>query len=217
MSGNFDQFLLGALLNIVSAVIIVRGIYYPWTQNRSYVFTYLAFNTTIYFVMAMLTSIELSVGVGFGLFAIFSVIRYRTEEMPIREMTYLFIVIAMPVINSIIASGGAWERVLIANGVVIAVLYVLEREWGFRFEVSKRVTYDRIELIHPDRMPDLVADLQARTGLAVTRVDVGRVDLLRDTAELNVFYDMPRTSGTAARRRGLQAEFQPAGRQLFEP
>jgi hypothetical protein len=214
MSSDLDTFLLGAGFNLLSAIIIVRFIYYPWTQNRSYVFTFLAFNPTIYFVMGLLTSIELSVGVGFGLFAIFSVIRYRTEEMPIREMTYLFVIIALPVMNSILSKGDAVDKVVIANATIIALLYVLEREWGFNFELHKRVTYERIDLIGPARREELIADLRNRTGLDVTRVEVGRIDLLRDTAELTIYFDDPGKGG--ARKSGLAAEYQPAGRHLLD-
>lgn len=213
MSADLRDFILGAGFNLLSAIIIARFIYYPWTQNRSYVFTFLAFNPTIYFVMGLLTSIELSVGVGFGLFAIFSVIRYRTEEMPIREMTYLFVIIALPVMNSIISDGGPVTEVVIANATIIALLYVLEREWGFTFELHKKVTYEKIELIPPARRDELVADLQARTGLPVTRVEVGRIDFLRDTAELTIYFDDPAKS---ARKAGLAAEYEPAGRHLLD-
>jgi hypothetical protein len=214
MSADLNEFVLGAAFNLLSAIIIVRFIYYPWTQNRSYVFTFLAFNPTIYFVMGLLTSIELSVGVGFGLFAIFSVIRYRTEEMPIREMTYLFVIIALPVMNSILVNGDAVDKVVVANVTIIVLLYILEREWGFNFEQHKRITYERIELITPARREELLADLRHRTGLAVTRVEVGRVDFLRDTAELTVFFATP--SSSDARQSGLAAEYQPAGRHLLD-
>lgn len=214
MSSDLNEFLLGAGFNLLSAIIIVRFVYYPWTQNRSYVFTFLAFNPTIYFVMSLLTSVELSVGVGFGLFAIFSVIRYRTEEMPIREMTYLFIIIALPVMNSILASGESTAKIVIANATIVALLYILEREWGFNFELHKRVTYEKIELITPARREELIADLRERTGLDVKRVEVGRIDFLRDTAELTVFFDDPAKHG--ARKSGLAAEYQPAGRHLLD-
>ncbi len=215
MSEELQRFIVGAAFNVVVAVVLVRFIYYPWTQNRSYVFTFIAFNVTIYFVMSLLTSIEVSIGVGFGLFAIFSVMRYRTEEMPIREMTYLFIIIALPVMNSFLSRGGKTAEVLIANGTILVLLYVLEREWGFAFEVRKRVVYEKIELITPERAGELIADLSARTGLAVKRVEVGRIDFLRDTAEVTMYYDYPAT-GPGRRRHGLAAEFQPIARQPVE-
>lgn len=189
MSTDLLNLVLGAVLNLVVALVIVRFIYYPRTQDRNYVFSFLAFNTVIYFVLALLTSVELSVGVGFGLFAIFSVLRYRTEETPIREMTYLFVLIALPVMNAVLMPTTNLAQLLLANGVVVAVLYVLEQGWGFRFEASSRVTYERIELIRPDRRAELIADLRIRTGLPVKRVQIGRIDLLRDATEIMLYYD----------------------------
>lgn len=213
---NMDFFLLGAAFNLAIAVVIVRWIYYPLTQNRGYVFTFLAFNPTIYFVMGLLTSIELSIGVGFGLFAIFTVIRYRTEEMAIREMTYLFMIIALPVMNSILSADAEIAKVLIVNLSLVALLFVLEREWGFHFEVSKRVTYDRVDLIRPESREALLDDLRQRTGLLVLRVEVGRIDLLRDTAELTIFYEVDPALARTGRKQSLATEFQPAGRQLLD-
>lgn len=192
MSTELTNLVLGAGLNLLIALLIVRFIYYPGTQNKNYVFTFLAFNTVIYFVLGLLTSVSLSVGVGFGLFAIFSVLRYRTDEIPIREMTYLFVIIALPVMNSVLMSSGALAELLAANGLVVAVLFVLEQGWGFRFEASKKITYERIDLITPANGEALLADLRQRTGLPVKRVTVGRIDFSRDTAEIVAYYDEPK-------------------------
>ena len=189
MFNELADSVLGAGLNLAVALIIVRFIYYPVTQNKNYVFTFLAFSTIIYFVLGLFTSTDLSVGVGFGLFAIFSVLRYRTDEMPIREMTYLFIIIALPVVNSIFMSDGDLAKLLVTNGVIVALLYVLEKEWGFHFEASQKITYEKVELITPDRREDLLTDLRQRTGLPIKRVDIGRLDFLHDSAEIRVYYE----------------------------
>ncbi|NUM43511.1 MAG: DUF4956 domain-containing protein [Anaerolineales bacterium] len=191
MSTELIHLIIGAVLNLLVAVTIVRFIYYPLTQDKNFVFTFLAFNTIVYFVLGMLTSTELSVGVGFGLFAIFSVLRYRTEEMSTREMTYLFIVIALPVMNSILISNEDYLRMLIANGSVVALLFVLEKGWGFHYETSKRVTYERMEWITPANRELLLADLRQRTGLPVKRIEIGRIDFLHDTADIKIYYDEP--------------------------
>lgn len=191
MSEDLPTFLASAAFNFAVAFVIVRFIYYPVTQDKRYVFSFLSFNTLIYFVLQFLTSSELSVGVGFGLFAIFSVLNYRTDEMPIREMTYLFAVIALPVVNSFISSDDALAQIAIANAAVVAVLYVLEKEWGFHFESSKKLTYEVIANIRPENYNALIEDLQGRTGLSVKRVEIGRLDFLRDTAQLRIFYDEP--------------------------
>lgn len=188
---NVVSIFAGFAINLLVALVIVRFIYYPANQNKNYVFTYLAFNTIIYFVMSFLTSAELSLGVGFGLFAIFSVLRYRTSAMSTREMTYLFIIIALPVMNSVLMRSDAWAVLLAVNTMVAAVLCVLEREWGFHYESSQSVRYDRIELITPDRRAELLADLRQRTGLPIKRVEIGRLNFLNDTAEMRIFYDEP--------------------------
>ena len=148
-------------------------------------------------MLGLLTSATLCVGVGFGLFAIFSVLRYRTDEMPIREMTYLFILIALPVMNSVMISEAKVAMLFVANGAILGLLIALEREWGFRFAGSKRVMYDRADLLGPANEERLLADLRERTGLAVARVDVKRIDFLHDAAELVIYYEEPRAKPAA--------------------
>ena len=195
MFTELTELLVGAALNLLIALVIVRFIYYPGTQNKNYVFTFLAFNTVIYFVLALLTDASISVGVGFGLFAIFSVLRYRTDEIPIREMTYLFVIIALPVMNSLLAVNEALSMMIVVNSFIVTLLYVLERGWGFRYEVSKKLTYERIELITPANSEALLADLRERTGLPVKRAAVGRIDFSRDTAEITIYYDQAQPNG----------------------
>ena len=188
MSAELVRYMGGAALNLVIALLIVRFIYYPVTQDKRYVLTFITFSTITYFVLGLLTSVDLSIGVGFGLFAIFSVLRYRTDEMPPREMTYLFVFIALPIMNSVLMEDGEVGQLLASNAFVVVVLFLLEKGWGFRFEESRRVVYDRIELVAPQRRDELIADLTARTGLAIKSVEVRRLDLLRDVAELRITY-----------------------------
>lgn len=216
MTSELSSLMLGAGINLVVALLIVRGIYYPVTQDKHYVFSFLAFNTVIYFVLGLLSSVELSVGVGFGLFAIFSVLRYRTSEIPIREMTYLFVVIALPVMNSVLMLNYQVAQLLFANGMVVALLFVLERQWGFHFEARKTVIYERIDLVTPANRERLLADLRERTGLPVKRVDVGRIDFLRDTTELTLYYDEPKAAPPAAQPALPVAELRPRSRPGVE-
>ena len=137
-------FFLSFCFNFLVAFIIVRFIYYPKKPNKSYVFTFLTFSTIFYFVMSLLTSVELSIGVGFGLFAIFSLLRYRTRTVPIRDMTYLFTIIALPVMNAFLLPKGNWLVAVMVNGTIVVVLFVLESGWGFHYEKSKRITYEKI-------------------------------------------------------------------------
>jgi len=186
---DFATFLLSFAFNLLVALVLVRFIYYPSTHDKRYVFTFLAFNTVIFFVLTFMTSVSIGVGVGFGLFAIFSILRYRTDPIPVREMTYLFIIAALPVMNSAASTDSVWLQLISANAAILLIMWLLEKEWGFRYEASKRVIYEKIELIRPDRRAELIADLEQRTGLTIKRVSIGKVDFLHDTADLRVFYE----------------------------
>jgi hypothetical protein len=188
---DLSNFLLSFGLNFLVALLIVRFIYYPSTHNKSYVFTFLGFNTVIFFVLSFMASIEIGIGVGFGLFAIFSILRYRTDPIPIREMTYLFIISALPLMNAAGINGTLWPQLLAANLAILVIMLVLEKEWGFHYEASKQIVYEKIELIRPGRRAELLADLESRTGLKIKRILVGKVDFLRDIANLKVYYDDP--------------------------
>jgi hypothetical protein len=185
---DLTTFLLGFLVNFVVGLIIVRFIYYPRTKDKRFVFTYLTFSTVIYFVVSLMANITIGIGVGFGLFAIFRIVRYRTEPMPVREMTYLFVLMSLPVMNSSGMLQTAWPQLLIANAVIILVLWLLEKEWGFEYQLPRHVVYEKIELIQPSRQAEMVADLEARTGRKVERVEVGKIDFLKDTADLRVYF-----------------------------
>jgi hypothetical protein len=189
---TFSDLYIGYAANLVVALVIVRGIYYPLKHDKNYVFTFIAFNTVVYFVMAFLTSAELSIGVGFGLFAIFSVLRYRTGAISTREMTYLFILLALPVMNSTLTREGNWLMLLASNLTVIGVIFVLEKGWGFHYESARTIKYDRIDLVRPENYRLLLEDLRRRTGLPIKRAEVGRIDLLEDTARVKVYYDEPK-------------------------
>ncbi len=202
-------------MNLVVALVIVRGIYYPARPDKNNVFTFLAFNTVIYFVMTFLATAELSVGVGFGLFAIFSVLRYRTGEISTREMTYLFILIALPVMNSVLMTAGNWPVLVATNAIVLAVLYVLEQGWGFHYESVQAVKYDQIELIAARQQDALLADLRQRTGLPVTRYEIGRINLIDDTADLLVYYEEPKAQRRPSKVQPVRPLQQP-GRAALE-
>ena len=180
--------LTGFGVNLLVTLLIARFIYYPTRRSHTYVFTFITFSTIVYFVMMLLGSTDLSVGVGFGLFALFSVLRYRTDTLPTREMTYVFVFMAVPIINALLLPGGYYAQAATANLAIVLVLFVLERGWGFRFEGSQRLRYDRVELVKPERYGELLEDLRARTGLPLTRVEVVSLDLLRDSAELKLYY-----------------------------
>jgi len=186
---DFLNLLLSFTFNLVIAIILVRFIYYPSTHSKRYVLTFLAFNSVIFFVLHFMNSFEISLGVGFGLFAIFTILRYRTDPLPVREMTYLFIIVALPVMNTASADVASWPQLITANLVILALMFCLERGWGFKYDATKRIVYEKIELVRPDRMEELLADLKERTGLDIKRVSVGKINFLKDTAELTLYYD----------------------------
>ncbi|MBN1121372.1 MAG: DUF4956 domain-containing protein [Anaerolineae bacterium] len=186
---SFIDPLVRFAINFIVVFVIVRFIYYPQRRDKSYVFTFIAFNTIIFFVMGLLNSTDISIGVGFGLFAIFSILRYRTDTIPIREMTYLFIVTALPVLNAVLLDNQQFAELAVTNLVVIGVLYVLERGWGFKYETRKTINYERIDMIRPENWPLLLEDLQQRTGLPIQRIEIGKLNFLRDSAVIHIYYD----------------------------
>lgn len=189
LTGSLGLFIAGFLLNLLSAFIIVRLVYYPRGRNNNYVFTFLAFNTVIYFIMGMFTSVELSIGTGFGLFALFSILRYRTESVPIREMTYLFIMAALPILNSVLWGLQQYDKMLLVNVLVILTIGILDRAWGFHREQHQmNVKYEKIELIKKEKRDEMLADLRERTGLNVQDFEVLKINFLRDVAEIRITY-----------------------------
>lgn len=188
---DFMVFSYSFILNGLIALIIVRLIYYPVKRDKEYVLTFLAFNTLIFLITSLLSDVDLTVGFGLSLFAIFSILRYRTEPIPIREMTYLFVMMALPVVNAVLVADGNYNALAISNVAVLLVLYLVEREWGFNYVSWKMITYERIDLIKPDNDQALLADLRERTGLEITRCEINRIDFLRDSADIKIYYKEP--------------------------
>ncbi|HAF62955.1 MAG TPA: DUF4956 domain-containing protein [Anaerolineaceae bacterium] len=183
------QYTLDFFINFLTAFVIVRFIYYPQRRSQKFVLTFLGFNTIIFILFNFLASIELSMGVGFGLFAIFSILRYRTNPMPPREMTYLFILIALPMINFVMLSQNAYAELVLTTILISFVLLLLEKGWGFHFMASKSITYEKIDLINANNLKELIADLEERTGLKIHYVDINKINFLNDTAEIKVYYE----------------------------
>lgn len=186
---DLGNFLLSFSFNLIIAIILIRFIYYPTTHSKRYVLTFLAFNSVIYFVLHFLTSVDIGIGVGFGLFAIFTILRYRTDPLPVREMTYLFVIAALPVMNASSSVGSSWPTLITANLIILLLMAVLEKGWGFKYEASKRVVYEKIELIQPGRREELMADLESRIGLKIKRIAIGKINFLKDTADLTIYFD----------------------------
>lgn len=175
-------------LDAIVLFILIRLIYYPIHRKKDYLFTYFLFNILIFFLCVLLNSVKLSIGFAFGLFAIFGVLRYRTEQISIKDMTYLFAVITIAVINSLASKKISIAELLFTDGMILIMTYALEHLWLTRHEAVKLLIYERIELIKPDNRTALFADLHDRLGVKVSRVEIGKIDLLRDTAQLRVYY-----------------------------
>jgi Domain of unknown function (DUF4956) len=185
---DFFELVLRFFFDFAFLFIVVRWLYYPTHKRKDYLFTFIIFNILIFFLSFLLSSVKLQLGFAFGLFAVFSILRYRTEALPIKEMTYLFIVIGIAVINAVANKKISWAELVFTNAAIVGAVYVLERMWLLRHETQRLVVYDNIELIKPENSAQLIADLKNRTGLPVTRTRIDKIDLLRDVAFLYVYY-----------------------------
>ncbi len=185
---GFLELLIRFSFNMLVVATIVRLLYYPQTKRKDYLFTFILISSIIFLICFMLGNVKLQIGFALGLFAIFGIIRYRTNPMPIKEMTYLFVIIGISVINALTNKKVSYAELMFTNLILIAIIYGLEKVWLMRHESCKLITYEKIDLIKPDRHNDLIADLQERTGLKINRVEVGKIDYLRDVARLSVYY-----------------------------
>lgn len=174
--------------NFLIAYIIIRRIYYPTHKNKDYLFTYFLFNIIIFILCYMMRNTQLEIGVAFGLFAVFSILRYRTLNVGIMDMAYLFLIISVGVINSLSNEKVSIVEILFANFLIVSVIYILEKIWLVRIASNKTVIYEKIENIRPENYDKLIADLKVRTGLDVHRVEIGRIDFMRDIVRLRIFY-----------------------------
>ena len=186
-AGDMGALLLRFLFNSVFIWIIIQKLYYPKSQRRDYYFTFALISVSIFFLIYLLGSVKIKVGFALGLFAIFGIIRYRTESMSVREMTYLFVIIAVSVINAL-AVTLSYGELLLTNVIFIICIRLCENIPYLKSRSEKLVVYDRIDLIKPDCRDDLLKDLKDRLGLDIIDVEVGAVDFLRDTAMLKVYY-----------------------------
>lgn len=186
-----QEFLMRFGLDFGVLFVLVMLIYYPRHHNKDFIFTLFLFNLVNFILCAILSSSQINMGFAFGLFAIFSIIRYRTVLIPVREMGYFFAVVALGVINALstITTGEFPFLLAIANGVILLLTFALDRPIAFiKHETCQPVTYEKIELIRPENRQLLMADLRARTGLNVHRVEILQIDFFKDVAKLHVFY-----------------------------
>jgi hypothetical protein len=178
-------------LNIIVILILVRWLYYSATKRKDYLFTYILISSLIFLLCYLLASVKLQIGFALGLFAIFGIIRYRTSSIPIKEMTYLFLTIGVSIINALADTKTSVAEVLFTNFIIIAITFCMEKIWLLKHELSKIVIYEKIELIKPENHTLLLNDLKERTGIKdIKRVEIGKIDFLKDTCKLQIFFDV---------------------------
>lgn len=176
-------------INLVVLVILIRFMYYSKARRKDYLFTYFLIGMITFFLCFGLKKLDIDTGMGLGLFAIFGILRYRTEGIEIKEMTYLFLVIGLSVINALASNKISLAEMALMNACLILLTAGLEYLWLLKHETRKIIVYDRIDLIQPEKYQEMMADVQKRTGLKINRIEIGKIDFLRDVAQIMIFYD----------------------------
>ena len=185
---DFWDLVIRSIFNLGVVLILVRVLYYRITPRKEYLFTYILISVVVFFMVFLLENVGVEIGFALGLFAIFGMLRYRTQQIPIREMTYLFLVIGVSVINSLANRRVSYAELLLTNAAIVLVTYLLEKVFLMKTESKKLVFYEKIELIKPEMRAELIADLEERTGLIIHRLDIERIDYLRDAARIYIYY-----------------------------
>ncbi len=187
-SDDFYVLLVRLGINLLFLTILIRFLYYPKTQRKDYLFTYYLIGTITFFLCFGLMQMDIDTGMGLGLFAIFGIIRYRTDAIEIKEMTYLFMIIGVSVVNALASNELSVSEVGVINVSVVLLTFILENLWLMKHETRKTINYERIDLITPEKYDEMKADLEKRTGLSINRVEIGKIDFLNDTALIRIFY-----------------------------
>ena len=181
------------LIDLASVFVLIRFVYFPIYKKRELFFTYFIFNIVIFLICFLLNKVDLSMGAAFGLFAVFSMLRYRTEDISMKDMTYLFLMIAMGLISAVTKIKGAEDSIEALfvgsiNLVIIILAYLLESKLLLKKEEVKVIIYENIELVNAGREAEMIEDIKKRTGINVHRVSVQKIDFLRDSAQIKIFY-----------------------------
>lgn len=194
------------VFNTAAVWLITHWLYFPKSRRREYYFTFMLIGISVFFLINLLGGAKIKIEFALGLFAIFGIIRYRTESMPVREMTYLFMIIAMSVINGLSANFG-WVELLAVNLLFILMTFLFENIKVKGSMAVKLVQYDRIELIKPERRAELLADLKERTGLDIVKIEIGGIDFLRDMSVIKIYYDSDEVSTIDSQLKIHQEEY----------
>ena len=185
---DINAFTYRAIIDFLSIIILVGLIYYPKHKNKDFIFNFVLFNVVNFMICSLLGAVKIKIGFAFGLFAMFSIIRYRTIAISIKDMGYFFVCVALGMINSLASTEDGYWVLIICNLVILAFTFALERLDFLINENSKEIIYDRVELIKPDLNDQLLADLSERTGLTVHKVDIISIDYLKDVALIKAYY-----------------------------
>ena len=187
---DFLSLLIRFSLNLLVIVAIVVGLYAKNSKRKDFYFSYIAVSMVIFLLCFLLVSVKIELGFALGLFAVFGIIRYRTDAIPIKEMTYLFVVIGISVINALANKKISYAELITTNLLIVGGLYILEKILHLRQEISYRVIYEKIENVQAGKDDELLADLKLRTGKNIKRFEIERIDFLRDVAYINIFFDI---------------------------
>jgi len=185
---DFFELIVRFAFNFLVVFVGVRWLYYPIAKRKDYLFTYILISTVVFLLCFLLENVKLQLGFALGLFAIFGIIRYRTDAIPIKEMTYLFLVIGISVINALANKKVSYAELVFTNLVLLFVAFLLEHVFLLKHESTKTVLYEKIDLIKKNRREELLRDLEERTGLKINRIEIGRINFLRDTVRIKVYY-----------------------------
>ncbi|PCI93447.1 MAG: DUF4956 domain-containing protein [Flavobacteriales bacterium] len=185
---DFFEMIIRFAINFSVVFMLVRVIYFPIHKRKDYLVTFFLINILIFFVCIVMNDVKLNMAFAFGLFAIFGILRYRTEQLPIKEMTYLFMVIAIAVLNSLAGKKVSFAELMLVNISIIVATYLLEKVFLLKHESRKSILYEKIENVKPEHHEKLISDLEERTGLKINRVQIGRIDFLRDTVKIIIYY-----------------------------
>lgn len=189
-SEDYFELLVRFFLNMAVTTFIVIAIYAKTSKRKDFYFTYIAISIVIFLLCFLLESVKIELGFALGLFAIFGIIRYRTDAIPIKEMTYLFVIIAVSVINALANKKISYAELITTNLLIVVGIFILEKILNLRQEISYRIIYEKIENLNADRKDELMADLRARTGIDIKHYEIERIDFLRDVAYINIFFDI---------------------------
>jgi uncharacterized protein DUF4956 len=206
---SFNSLMARFFLDLLFTVIAVRVVYSRLYLQRDYIFTYLLLNVVTFFVAYLLSESPIGLGSAFGLFAVFGILRYRTEAIQVRNLTYLFVVIGVALLNALTNDQISLVELVTVNTIIVGSVCVLEASSFSRREESRQVLYDRLDLLGPATQSQLLEDLRTRTHLPVERCVIGDVDLLRDSAGITVYYPVSSRHGTAVARRTLTRDVVP--------